>query len=136
MHKRSPVVSAGRWRLGVMLPAAALALAACGGGVWLGFGDRDDPPDVSLAAPPGAAPGQTVRLAAAASDDFAVDYVAFYRFDDNGNSVYLGRDESAPYDWDAVMPNTSADRVRFLARAVDDVGQWADSETVSVAVLR
>jgi hypothetical protein len=128
------------WRLVVALaavPTIPAILAACGGGVWIGFGDSDDPPHVSLvASPSSASTGQTVRLSAAASDDDFVAYVAFYRLDDSGNAVLLGEDRSEPFEWDAAMPSTGAGSVRFVARAVDSIGQWTDSATVSVSVLR
>lgn len=113
----------------------ALSLAGCGGGVWVGFGDSgDQPPDVGLVAPASAAPGQSIRLAAAASDDFGVVRVEFFRLDDNGNALWLGADGSAPYEWTAVMPASSASSVRFFARAVDTAGQVTDSAIVSVVV--
>ena len=121
-------------RLPAALALASILLAACGGGVWLGFGSGDDPPHVSLAAPGSASVGQTVRLAAAASDDGFVDHVSFYRLDDNGNTVLLGRDDTEPYEWNAVMPSTGAASVRFVAQAVDNGGQWTDSDAVSVSV--
>jgi mevalonate pyrophosphate decarboxylase len=124
-------------RLAFVLAAATAALAACGGGVWIGIGGGDDPPHVSLvASPASASAGQSVRLSAAASDDDFVDRVAFYRLDDNGNTVLLGEDRDEPYEWDTAMPSTVASSVRFVARAVDSIGQWTDSSTVSVSVLR
>ena len=116
-----------------------LALAGCGGGVFLGFGSDnfDDPPSVNLAVSPNAAPaGALVRLAAAASDDFAVRRVEFYRLDTDGRSLLLGSDRAFPYEIDAAIPNTLAADVQFFARAVDDAGQASDSALVSVAVLR
>jgi len=113
----------------------ALLLAGCGGGIYLGWSD-DDPPSVSLAAgSTSAAPGQSVQLAAAASDDDYVTEVDFYRIDPNGNTVFLGYDTRGPYDWTAVMPPFAAGNVvHFFARAVDSAGQWTDSETVAVTV--
>ena len=120
----------------LLLSAVVLALAGCGGGVWIGVGDDDNPPDVSLVAgADSAAAGQTVRLSAAASDDWGVDYVAFYRLDDNGNAVLLGSDGVGPYQWDATMPDSSATGVRFFARAIDGAGQAAESEIVVVTLL-
>ena len=120
--------------------AALVALAGCGGGVYIGYGNYDDDdraPLVSLAASTGAAsPGQTVTLMAAASDDHRVDRVEFFRIDANGNAVALGSDGSAPYHFDTRQPDTSAASVRYFARAVDDVGQYNDSPSVSVTVLR
>lgn len=120
-----------------VLAAATAVLAACGGGVWIGIGGGDDPPHVSLvASPSSAAAGETVHLSAAASDDDFVDHVTFYRLDDNDNAVRLGEDHDEPYDWDAVMPASNATGVRFIARAVDSIGQWTDSDSVSVSVQR
>jgi hypothetical protein len=128
---------AARPRLALLLCAAAAVLAACGGGLYIGIGDDDAPPDVSLVASvSSAAAGQVVRLSAAATDDWGVDYVAFYRIDDSGNAVLLGSDGSAPYQWDATMPATSATGVQFYARAVDGADQASQSETVVVTLLR
>ena len=48
----------------------------------------------------------------------------------------LGSDGSAPYHFDTRQPDTSAASVGYFARAVDDVGQYNDSPSVSVTVLR
>ena len=111
-------------------------LAGCGGGVFIGFGDDDDPPDVGLvASSSGASAGQTVRLTAAASDDWGVDFVSFFRIDDNGNAVLLGSDGVAPFLWDATMPSSNASSVQFFARAVDGAGQSTDSAVIAVNLL-
>lgn len=123
-------------RLQVFAPAlcAALALVGCGVSVGLGIGPDDDPPSVSLAAAPQeAAPGERIGLVAAASDDFAMVEVQFFRIDVGGNTL-LGRDSSAPYALETVVPAGSVGEVRYFARAVDDAGQEAESQTVSVAV--
>jgi hypothetical protein len=117
---------------------AALAATGCGGGIWLGIGDDpDDPPSVALVSDVDAAPpGGLVRLTAAASDDFGVDHVAFFRVDPTtGGATLLARVAGPPYRLDVAMPDTSAAAVEFFARAVDDVGQVGDSDVVSVAVL-
>ncbi len=122
----------------MMLRAAllltAVALAGCGGGVYLGFGGYDDPPSVSLAAgSERAVPGQAVRLAAAASDDDYVVEVAFYRIESDGSATFIGADASAPYNWDAVMPAVPrGSAVLFAARATDSAGQRSGSATVAV----
>lgn len=118
------------------LAAAWLALlAGCGGEVYLGYDYfPDDPPNVDLAASTDvAAPNEAVRLVAAASDDFAVDRVSFYRID-NGRSVLLVTDRSAPWQLDTVIPVDAAGSVRYFARAVDDSGQSRDSTVVTVFV--
>ena len=123
-------------RLQVLAPAlcAALALVGCGVSVGLGIGPDDDPPSVSLAAAPQeAAAGERIGLVAAASDDFAVVEVQFFRIDVGGNTL-LGRDSSAPYALETAVPAGSVGEVRYFARAVDDAGQEAESQTVSVAV--
>lgn len=115
----------------------ALALAGCGGGVFfeVGIGPDDDPPDVSLAASVSTAvPGQTVRLVAAASDDFGVDFVAFYRLDPGGRFL-LAEDGRSPYQFDTVIPNVAAGTtVSYIARAFDFAGQRTDSQVVSILV--
>lgn len=119
--------------------ALTLPLVGCGGGIWVGFGDDDvdDRPSVSLVASvSGAAVGQTFRLSAAATDDHGVESVSFFRVADNGSTVQLGLDASAPYEWDVAMPATNASSVRFLARATDDEGQRSDMAEVTVSVLR
>jgi len=126
------------WAMRMALPLAALsAVAGCGGGIYIGYGGDDDrAPLVSLAVSTGAAaPGQTVTLMAAASDDHRVDRVEFFRIDASGNTVALGSDGSAPYQFDTPVPVTSTGSVRYFARAVDDVGQFNDSPSVSITVL-
>jgi hypothetical protein len=116
----------------------AAALGGCGGGLWIGYSDfDDDAPQVSLVASgSSAAPGDLLRLSAAASDDGFVERVRFYRIDDDGRTVFLGDDGGSPYQWDTTMPSTSASRVRYFARAFDDQGLWSDSDVVSISVVR
>jgi hypothetical protein len=116
--------------------AAALALGGCGGGLYLNFGSAfgDDNPDVSLAASATSArPGQSVHLVAAASDDFGIDSVAFYRADAQGETR-LGADASAPYEWDAQVPLDASGTVEFFAVAEDGGGHRTRSAAVSVSV--
>jgi hypothetical protein len=113
-------------------------LTACGGGIYLGFelGDpADQPPSVALtASATEAAAGSVVRLAAAASDDFGIDAVSFYREDAQG-AVLLGSDALAPYEFDTVIPASSPGTVwRYFARAVDGAGQSSDSAAVPITV--
>ena len=117
---------------------ALQALGGCGGGISIGFGDGfDNPPSVSLATSVDSArPGDPIHLAAAASDDFGVDFVIFYRVELDGTATRLGSDPAVPFQWDTVMPSTSAVSVQFYARAVDGAGQASDSALVTVAVLR
>lgn len=70
---------------------------------------------------------------AAAADDYRVVEVAFYRIDSNGNTL-LGRDSSAPFAIDTVLPAGASGEVRYLARAIDDAGQVGESAVVGVAV--
>jgi hypothetical protein len=114
---------------------AGLLLAGCGGGVFFSIGGGGAAPSVSLAASPReAAPGQTIRLVAAAASARRIDQVVFFRLDDGGASVQLGIDASAPFEWLAVLPAQARNPVRFVARAFDDVGHFGDSEIVSVTV--
>lgn len=116
----------------------AATLAGCGGGIYIGWGgDDDDPPMVGLVSSlNAAAPGQTVTLMAAASDDYGVDRVQFFRVESDGRTTALGTDSSAPYQFQTVMPETTASSVRYFARAFDEGDQWRDSADVSVTVLR
>jgi hypothetical protein len=114
--------------------SAGASLAGCGVGVSIGIGPNDDPPNVSLAAAPSsAAPGERIGLVAAASDDYVVREVMFYRVD-AGGSTLLGRDSSAPYAVETSLPAGATGEVRYFARAVDDAGQGADSQEVVVSV--
>ena len=117
---------------------AACALGGCGVGIGIDIGPDDDPPSVSLTSTPGsAAAGQAVRLSADARDDGWIDEVAFYRLEPDGRSTYLGRDTSAAYELNALVPATAlrGSTVFFFARAYDDVGQSTDSVAVGVSVL-
>ena len=114
--------------------AAATLVAGCNAGLYLDIGPRDEPPSVSLAASPAeASRGDTIGLVAAAADDYRVVEVAFYRVDSSGNTL-LGRDSSAPFAIDTVLPAGASGEVRYLARATDDAGQLGDSAVVAVAV--
>ena len=109
-------------------------MAACGVGLSIGIGPDDDPPSVSLAAAPStAAPGELIGLVAAASDDYVVREVEFFRVDARGD-VLIGRDSSEPYAVETTLPADASVEVRYFARAVDDAGQERDSREVAVAV--
>jgi hypothetical protein len=113
---------------------AGCVLAACGVSIGLGLGPDDDPPNISLAAAPqSAAPGERIGLVAAANDDFSVVEVQFYRIDVGGDTL-LGRDTSAPYALETVLPAGATGAVRYFARAIDDAGQRGESQVVAVTV--
>jgi hypothetical protein len=114
--------------------AATALVGGCGGGLYLTLGSVDNPPSVSLAASPAsAARGDAIGLIAAASDDYRVVEVAFYRVDSGGDTL-LGRDSSAPYALTTVIPAGASGAVSYFARATDDAGQVGESQTVSVVV--
>jgi Bacterial Ig domain len=116
----------------LMLMFAAMALAACEAGIYLG--PDDDPPSVSLAATASsAAPGDRIGLVAAANDDYRVDEVDFYRVDASGNTL-LARDSSDPYSVETSIPSGASGTVQFFARAIDDAGQRRDSALVVITV--
>jgi hypothetical protein len=122
------------WRSLISSLAASGVLAACGVSIGLGFGPDDDPPNVSLAAAPqSGAPGERIGLVAAANDDYTVVEVEFYRIDIGGDTL-LGRDTSAPYALETVLPSGATGTVRYFARAIDDAGQRGESQVVAVEV--
>lgn len=114
-----------------------LWLAGCGGGISIGFGfggDDDDPPSVSLAVTPASVvPGGTLQLAAAATDDWGVDEVRFYRIDGDFE-VLLGSDIHPPYAWSTTAPDDGRGTLLLFARAIDGAGQRADSAVVEVPI--
>lgn len=114
----------------------AAALAGCGGSVSLGFGfGDDDRPTASLTvSPTSASPGDTLRLVAAASDDFGVDFVEFYRLDAGGGATRLGFDGLPPYQLDTTVPAGAVGSVQYFARAIDGGGQRGDSAVVTVGI--
>jgi hypothetical protein len=126
-----------------------LGLVGCGGGVAvgldLGYGgvyyeadlsDDDRPPSVSIASSTNVARvGDAVRLIAAASDDYRVRAVEFFRVDET-SAILLARVSAPPYQIDTVVPPTNASAVFYMARAIDDVGQYRDSTFVTVTILR
>jgi hypothetical protein len=116
--------------------ASASFLAACGGGVWLGFGDGFDdlPPVVSLAASVASVQaGQSARFVAAASDENGIDEVAFYRVDAT-QSVLISRDNTVPYEALVQAPADGRTTLSVFARATDDFGNQADSSVVTITV--
>jgi hypothetical protein len=127
--------SARRFYRGALAAAASALLVACGGGVYLDFGDYDNlPPVVELAAASlTAQAGSSVRLAAAAADENGIDHVSFYRYDGN-TAVRLGTDSSSPYDWQLLVPDDGRTSVIVFARAVDDAGNVAGSNLVTISI--
>jgi len=114
--------------------AGTALLVACNAGVYLTLGPLDNPPSVSLAASPAiASRGDSISLVAAASDDYRVVEVAFYRVDVGGNTL-LGRDSSAPYAFVTAVPAGASGELNFFARATDDAGQVGQSQVVAVVV--
>ncbi len=110
-----------------------LTLVACGGGVYLDYWD-DDPPDVSLAASSTSAlAGGSVRLVAAAADRDGIDQVRFYRYD-GSTAVRIGTDDRAPYEWDLLVPADGRTSVIVFARAIDDFGNYNDSNAVTISI--
>jgi hypothetical protein len=112
----------------------AWSASACNVGLSLGIGPDDDPPSVSLAAAPSnAAPGERIGLVAAASDDYEVREVQFWRVDPVGDTL-LGIDNDAPYALETALPTDAVVEVRYFARAVDDADQRTRSNEVAVTV--
>jgi hypothetical protein len=62
-----------------------------------------------------------------------VDHVSFYRVDTNGTQL-LGRDFTAPYEWNVIAPSDGRTAVTVFARAVDFDGNVADSPAVTINV--
>lgn len=113
------------------------SIAGCGGGLFIGVGDiGDQPPSVALTSSVAEAPaGTVVRLAAAASDDFGVDSVAFYREEAAGPPTLLVTDVRPPYQVDTALPVSAPGTVwRYYARAFDGAGQHGDSALVEITV--
>jgi hypothetical protein len=117
--------------------AGAALLTACGGGFYVEWSDGidvDGPPSVQLVASSSAVPaGGSVRLSAAASDESGIDEVRFYRLD-GLSSVLLGGDSFPPYEWTLTGPSDGRSTVRVYARAVDNNGNAADSDVLSLDV--
>lgn len=119
-----------------VVAASASLLAACGGGVYFGFGDGFDdfPPVVSLAAAVvSVQAGQSARFVAAASDENGIDEVAFYRIDST-QSVLVSRDNTVPYEAQVQAPADGRTTLSVFARATDDFGNQADSAVVTIPV--
>jgi hypothetical protein len=114
----------GRMRRTLLAWATGLALVGCELSLGLGIGPADDPPSVSLAA---------AVCGAAASDDYVVAEVEFFRIDAGGDT-FLGADRSAPYALETTLPVGTTGSVRYVARAVDDAGQATRSAVVEVTI--
>ena len=131
MRASLPVVRASQW-------LAALLLAGCGGGIHVGFGFGfdDSPPSVQLASASSSVPaGEPVQFIAAASDENGIDHVSFFRLD-AGGEVFLGRDDTAPYQFTVLAPTDGRGALTVFARATDNAGNAADSAAVTVAITR
>jgi hypothetical protein len=126
-----------RFRRCFLACAAGVLTAGCGGGVYFGWGFGDGfAPSVSLAvSPTEAAPGDTVTLAAAASDFDGIDQVAFYRLDGDV-ATPLAALARPPYNLETAVPLDASGSVSYFARAIDNSGDRADSNVVTVSVVR
>ena len=130
---------AQRRALGLAL-GASLALAGCGGSAYVSYswGDDDNTdssPRVELVASVDeAAPGEAVRLVAAAVDDRGqVERVTFYR-DDAGRAVELGSDRSEPFELTVTVPADGRGSLDVWARAVDGQGHYGQSAAVTITI--
>ncbi len=126
----------------------SLALGACGGGVGVSgdgyyvgggyydsYGDDFTRPSVSIAVSEGLVrPGQTIRVVAAASDASGIDSVTLYRQDFGGDRLLssLGR---GPYEWLVAVPNDGRGSVTYYVQAVDNAGNRANSNTVTITIM-
>ena len=118
----------------LIVTASVALVAGCRIGTYVSIGPDDEPPSVSIAASPATASrGEIIGLVAAAADDYRVVDVAFYRRDVGGDTL-LGRDNSAPYALETVVPAGASGEVRYFARATDDARQVGDSLVVAVTV--
>jgi hypothetical protein len=141
MWSQSPAPAACRACALALRTAATLAvsvLMGCGGGISIGFGIGGEfdvfQPSVSIAAPLSSVQaGQAFTLVAAASDQSGIDEVAFYRLDGNVQ-VRLGSDGSAPYEWLVVAPSDGRTTLQVFARAIDNAGNRADSQILTLSV--
>jgi hypothetical protein len=120
------------------LAVAAAALGGCGGsisfGIGIGNGFDETPPTVSISTPVTTIQaGQQLTLVAAASDDSGIDDVAFYRVD-GGIFTALGSDGRSPYEWTTVVPSDGRTTLVVFARARDNVGNTADSASITITV--
>lgn len=132
MPRASLPIATARRLVGTLLVTATLALAGCGGGVYIGIdGSSDSPPDVQLSVTQSA--NNNVTLRADAWDDYAVRSVQFW-YDDgvSSSSILLYEDHSWPYEVATNIPRTPSGRVSYLARAVDDSGQTASTGWTTV----
>jgi len=126
--------SAGAARATVI--SAVLALAGCGGGLWVGIGDGfdDDPPVVSITASSTSAPaGATVTLIAAAADDHGIDVVEFHYLD-GGRAKRLDSLLRPPYELAVTVPTDGRSVLQVFARAFDFDGNAADSALLNITV--
>lgn len=117
--------------------ALAGALTGCGGGLYLtvpigGYDDR--PPAVAISPLPSfVQPGGVLTLGAAASSDWGISEVAFYRIDGRF-ATFLGADAFPPYQWSTTIPGDGRGEVAYFARATDGAGRVGDSAVVAAPI--
>ena len=120
----------------LLAAAGLLALAGCGGGIYIDGGDYwGPPPEISLAAAPtNAFRGDPVQLVAAITASNGIDYVIFYRLDP-GATVRLGSVSRPPAQWDTRVPINAGPTVSYYATVCDLAGLCTNSAAVTINVF-
>lgn len=125
----------------VFLAASALSvLAACGGGLSVGYGWYDQypndlyPPQVTIDTSAAYAPaGGYVDFIAAAADESGIYDLIFYRLD-GGAAVALGRTYAASARITVAVPADGRTSLSVFAEAADNAGRVGQSRVLTLAV--
>jgi len=126
----------GMRRLLLAVPAVALLLTACGGGLYVDVSDPyGPPPSISVSTSTAVARrGDLIRLSAAISAPNGIDRITFYRIDP-GVSTSLGVLYGPPAQLDTPIPVNAGSSVGYWAKVCDNAGYCTESATVSVSVV-
>lgn len=130
-----------QWMTGC-IALSGLLLSGCGGSLDVSYtvgvdaGYSDAPPTAQISVSTSyAAPGSVVTLYVRAYDDYGVRRVEFSLLDSVGEQP-IAKVIGQPWQLTTTVPVNASGRVTYVARAVDDSGQYSAPSYVTVNVAQ